>query len=68
MVSVTLVENIICSKINLHDAAREQTIIYRQLFAGHGGLSANKKEGQNESNYDIHYFSLQLSASNFKKS
>ena len=36
-----------CKQTQLDDFAHEQTIICRQLFAGHGGgLSANEKEEQ----------------------
>ena len=34
-VSFTYVQNIICSQTELDDIAHEQTIICRQLFAGH---------------------------------
>ena len=34
-VSFTHVQNIICSQTQLDEIAHEQTIIYRQLFAGH---------------------------------
>ena len=39
-------QSVTCSQTQLDDIAREQTIICRQLFAGHmhGGLSANEKE------------------------
>ena len=37
----------VCKQTQLDDFAHEQTIICRQLFAGHGGgLSANEKEEQ----------------------
>ena len=35
MVSFTHEQNIICSQTQLDDIAHEQTIIRRQLFAGH---------------------------------
>ena len=35
MVSFTHVQNIICSQTQLDSIAHEQTIICRQLFAGH---------------------------------
>ena len=35
VVSITHKQNIICSKTQLDSIAHEQTIIYRQLFAGH---------------------------------
>ena len=39
-------------KTHLYGTTHEQTIICRQLFAGHvgGGLSANEKEGKNALN------------------
>ena len=35
VVSFTHEQNIICSQTQLDDIAHEQTIIWRQLFAGH---------------------------------
>ena len=35
MVSFTHEQNIICSQTQLDDITHEQTIIFRQLFAGH---------------------------------
>ena len=35
VVSFTYEQNIICSQTQLGDIAHEQTIIWRQLFAGH---------------------------------
>ena len=35
MVSFTHEQNIICSQTKLDDSAHEQTVICRQLFAGH---------------------------------
>ena len=53
MVPIAYEQNITCSKTRLDSTTHEQTIICRQLFAGHvviGGLSANGKEDKNESN------------------
>ena len=53
MVPIAHEQNITCSKTRLDSTTLEQTIICRQLFAGHvviGGLSANGKEDKNESN------------------
>ena len=46
MVSFMHEQSVTCSQTQLDDIAHEQTIICRQLFAGHmhGGLSANEKE------------------------
>ena len=43
-------QNIICSKTHLDGTTQEQTIICRQLFAGHVVDSANGKEEKNASN------------------
>ena len=45
MVSFTHEQNIICSQTQLDDIAHKQTIISRQLFAGHVvGIRLIKKE------------------------
>ena len=51
-VSFTHEQNIICSQTPLDGIAHEQTIIYRQLFAGHvvGSRSGNEKEEKLASN------------------
>ena len=48
-------QNVICSKTRLDGITHEQTIICRQLFAGHV-LSANVKKGKNASNDNVNYF------------
>ena len=50
-VAITHEQNIICSKTHIDSTAHEQTIICRQLFAGHVvGSRPMKKEGNNASN------------------
>ena len=46
MVAITHVQNIICSQTQLDGIVHEQTIICRQLFAGHmvGSLSMKRKK------------------------
>ena len=46
MVSITHVQNIICSQTQLDGIVHEQTIICRQLFAGHmvGSQSMKRKK------------------------
>ena len=46
MVSFTHKQNIICSPTQMDDIAHEQTIICRQLFAGHvlGSLPMKRKK------------------------
>ena len=52
VVSFAHEQNIICSHTHLDDIAHEQTIIWRQLFAGHVvGIRLIKKEEKFES-YD----------------
>ena len=47
MISFTHVQNIICSQTLLDGIAHEQTIICRQLFAGHVGGSRPMKRKKN---------------------
>ena len=47
MVSFTHVQNIICSQTQLDGIAHEQTIICRQLFAGHVVSSRPMKRKKN---------------------
>ena len=47
MVSFTHVQNIICSQTQLDGIAHEQTIICRQLFAGHVVGSRPMKKKRN---------------------
>lgn len=48
-------QKIICSQTQLNDIAHEQTIICRQLFALHGGISADEKEDKYASNDNNSY-------------
>ena len=58
VVSFTHEQNIFCSKTNLDAIAHVQTIICRELFAGHVlGSCPMKKEGKNASN-DNYYLSM----------
>ena len=47
MVSLTHVQNIVCSQTKLDSIAHEQTVIYKQLFAGHVVGSRQMKRKKN---------------------
>ena len=53
MVPITREQNIICGKTRLYGTKHEQTIISRQLFAGHmvGSRPIERKEMNNNRNY-----------------
>ena len=56
MVPITREQNIICSKTRLDITTHEQTIICRQLFAGHAvGSSPMESKKKNVSNDDSIY-------------
>ena len=63
MVSFTREQNIICSQTQLDDIEHEQTIICRQLFAGHvvGFWPVKRKKGF-ASNDNKHYCTSRLRA------
>ena len=61
MVSLTYQQNIICSPIKLDDIGQEQTIICRQLFAGHVAGSRPMKRENNMHRIIINIYLMRLS-------
>ena len=61
MVSLKHEQNIIYSPIKLHDIAQEQTIICRQLFAGHVAGSRPMKRENNLHRIIINIYLMRLS-------
>ena len=61
MVSLTHQQNIICSPIKLDDIGQEQTIICRQLFAGHVAGSRSMKRENNMHRIIINIYLMRLS-------
>ena len=61
MVSLTHQQNIICSPKKLDDIGQEQTIICRQLFAGHVAGSRPMKRENNMHRIIINIYLMRLS-------